>query len=270
MKRLWIPTLLSFAFLPLFGVNAPVWAQDVDNDAIAAVKKAALIIVGKGIAPIKPTNFYMKVEVFDEGKGRSATQAEYQRSVETLRNALEKAGFRSGGLVTLQALRPTGEASFQVDMGPASEDAPNDTFKIVGNFSFGVATPEKARQAFAVMRGTGVSGNVTVYYSIDDEEAAHRAALKVAIAQAKQRVQILSEAAKPKEFELIYLKEGDSQAPSATTFARLEGKEPFGTLDTISADIDITLFYGFKPVTVTTSPKVATTPKAIAKSSKKP
>lgn len=272
MRNPWFPALFSFALLPLFSVNAPVWAQDADNEAIAAAKKAALVIEGKGSAAIKPNAFYMKVEIAAEKVGRAATATEYQSNMETLRKALEKAGFPSGNPVDTQLLRRVGESSYQGVTGPENQDPPNSQYRLSGYFTIGVANPAKAREAVTVMRATGLDGNVTLSHYTDNEEAARLAALKAAITQAKQRIQVFSEAAKPKEFELVFLKEGDFQISAGTTYVRLQDKRPLDTLDTISAEANIVLFYGLKPMTGPAVPKVVATKatKATTKPVKKP
>ncbi len=257
MKRPWIS--LSLVCFSLFTVGGAVRAQDVDNEVIAAVKKTALVVDARGSAPIKPTTFYLKADVYADGTGRALLQDKYQKSLASLRSAVEKAGFHIDNVSSTSVLRRVGETSFQGMSGPESGDAPTDVFRVAGYFTFSAASPERVRAAFSAMRATGATGDLSVNYGVRDEEAAHRAALKVAIAQAKQRVQVLSEAAKPKTFELAYLKEAEFQAPSFSTTAPLQGKESLRVLDTINAETSITLFYGFRPVT-----GAAPAPKAVA------
>ena len=241
------------------GAVLPARAQDTgsDSEAIAAFKKAALVIEGHGDAPVTADGFYVKVELHAEGKGRLAVASDCRKSYDLALKALEGKEVRFVGSREpfFQVLRRTGPSTYHGVVGPMTYSAllatpengnmPDDVFKVTSILAFGVDTPAKVREIFAAMRATGAQGTVTVSSSGDDK-AGHTLALKAALADAQHRVKILGEAAKPKVLDLVYIKEGEYQMQSQESLAELQGHFPLQVQDTISASASVTLFYGFK------------------------
>lgn len=243
MKRFFlaVPFLLVAA-----GLGSGARGQETDNQAIAAAKKAALVVEVTGTAPVKPTSFYLHANLFAEGKGRASVRAEYQKSLKAMRGALKTAGLRAGGMAPGKLLLVTGETSYR-EVRESDPEGPGDVYRLVGASSVAVSTAPEARAVIAAMRASGAQGEVTVAYGLADEETARPAALKAALSRAKQRVQILSEAARPKTFELVYLKEGEFRIPPYQSIISLRGDDSVTLLTTIGAEARLTLFYAFKP-----------------------
>jgi uncharacterized protein YggE len=237
----------------------------------AATKKASLIVEGKGYSQFKPSGYGLKVTVTTEGKGRAATAAEAKRLQGEMENSLREVGVRLSAPHYMVWRRSKG-SDYQAMVGPSPydtilesvkaftppgydpakirvpADAPDDDFKVTTEFSFSVESAEKARRAFAGLRATGAVGTVTLYgYGDEKREKAGRAlALKAAIIDAKEHVKALSEAAKPKVFDLLYLQEGETSIENPPTAASLKGTSPLSVPDSLQAYANVTLFYGFK------------------------
>ena len=286
MSRFCAPCLFALALLPavaLIGTSGRAWAQaSPDNqgsqdsdDAVAtsALKKAALVMNAQGIAPIKPTTFTFKVELHGEGLGQKAAQDDYEQHLAAVQAALKTAGFQPDNASSAVVMRQTAEDTYEV-ITNEKEDAPGSMFRFVGQLSFDAVSAARARVAFAAIRATGTSGEATLTYGVVDWEAARRAALRIALEQARQRVQILGEAAKPKEFDLIFLKEGDFVVADVATRAAFQGADTLQTRNTIDVQANVTLFYGFKPIPPAVPSNIAALPKAgaakAAKAAKKP
>ncbi|MES2462566.1 MAG: hypothetical protein V4671_18440 [Armatimonadota bacterium] len=273
-----LPTLVLGALSPA-PAHAYRYAYQVassDTEAIAAFKKAALVVEGSGDGPVTASGFYARVTIRAEGKGQKSVAAECQKYLTAAQKGVRESGISlpDSREPLYQVLRRTGPSSYQGVMGAipfsvvaAAESTPStsdDTFQVTTEFDFGAESPAKMRAAFAAMRLSGAQGLVTVGYSCD-EKAGRNLALKAALTDAKQRLQIFSEAAKPKVFDLVYVKEGEYQLNGQTDRAELQGSSLLQIQDTINTHTSVTLFYGFKPQA---APAVSAAPKAPLKAVK--
>ena len=228
-------------------------AQDTDNDAIVAAKKAALVVEGKGVVPVVPTAFFVTVEVNSEGKGLDRLKTENEQNSEALRAALTRQGIQASKPRPLTTLRRSSSEGYtDVTNTPNPLAYPDDVFKVVRSFSFSTSTPAKIQQALAAMRTLNLPARAEVLSALaetKEETAARRAALKAAVADAKDQAQVFGDAAKPRTFELVFAREGEFQSPSEKTYVALDSREPLPAFDSITAATDVTVFYGLTPTT---------------------
>lgn len=241
--------------LPLLLTSRPVMEQD--NEAIASAKNAATVIEVTGTAQVKPTRLYLMVNVFAEGRGRAVVAATHKHSLEVVTHAVTKMGLAPTNPGAATLLLRVDEQSYRSPAVPESQDRADDVFKVDSQFLLSVKDAEQARAAFAAMRETGAAANVVVNYGLDNDEAARLEALKSAVTQASKQVEVLNQAAKPKVFELVYVKQGEFSPPSTVSFSPLRGRNPLVVLPTVETQMSVTLFYGFKSTTAKPTPKAA-------------
>ncbi len=244
----------------------PAWAQD-DNDTIAAAKKAATFIEMTGFAQVKPTQFFLSIEFEAEGKGQNAAQASLQDITQRAKATLSDRNFQikneQGTRVFFHPKDNPSAWAFVQGTMPASF-SPDEPIKAMGSFGVLTNSPQKAQEAFALVRAMGAAGRVTVYNGLQNDEPARQAALKVAVEQANARAKILNTASAPKQLDLLFIKQGDFDVSETESRADLQGTKPLPLLDTINAKTSVVLFYGFKSPAAVASVATAAT-KAMAK-----
>jgi uncharacterized protein YggE len=230
-----------------FGIAPAAYSQGVEAAESEAAKKAALVIEGEGKALVVPTSYLVKVELSVEEKGRVAVVKEYDRQYVILTAALQEKGYRfSAGQMgdgqPVQILRRTGGTTYTSDNGV---DQIGETYRANGVVFIQTANVADIKRAFQTLRATKVPAVMTVEMSAAWDETNRRNALKSAIQNARQRMQAFADAAKPKEFELIFAKEGDFSSGMTARYFSLS--EPDIRLpERIEASTSVTLYYGLK------------------------
>jgi uncharacterized protein YggE len=236
---------------PLLSVSQVALAQQSETPEVIAARKAALVIDGQGTVQCKPTGYSFHIEFFvEKAGGRKVVLADYQQYREAVKDALAKAGFSNVSIPNDNpelAMRLQ-ENSYHTS-GIAAEvwDRPAAVIRAKGLMFVSVNGKAQAERVFETLRATGGTGFVKVFYQVDDLARYRLIALKSAVEDVKQRVKTLSEAAKPKEFELLFLKEGEFQKNDHWSYAAIEGKEPLRLSESIEATANLTMYYTLRP-----------------------
>jgi uncharacterized protein YggE len=249
-------------------------AQEAETPESMAARKAALVIEGEGVVNLKPTGYSFTIEYFVENKGgKKAVLAEFDQRREQLRTQMEQGGLPG---VTFSDARPElamrlGDSYHTSGIDAEVWDRPAAVVRAKGMMFARVDTTEKAERLLTLLRATGVSGSAQIFPLTEDYARYRLTALKAAVANVKQRVEMLSEAARPKEFDLIFIREGEYSVAPYQFYASLTDKGPLPRFtESVPATAHLTMYYSLRPATVATAAPKPSSPKPLPKTTVKP